>query len=78
VSEADSGRLPQPAAEESPGAPRTGDEAIDEALLKLADLSDAPLPEQHDRLAAAHQTLQAALDRSSDPGAAPPPSAQRG
>jgi hypothetical protein len=53
--------------------PRTGDEAIDEALQTLADLPEASLPEQHDRLSAVHELLQDALDRPGAP-AAPAPS----
>ena len=62
-------RSPQRGAEASSDPPQTGDGAVDEALLKLEDLSDASLPEQYERLTAAHQELQAALDRTSDPGA---------
>lgn len=72
MTEPDSDRLPQQGAEVSAGPPRTGDEAIDEALSKLADLSDASLPDQHDRLTAVHETLQTALDRPKDPGATSP------
>ncbi len=57
----------------APGAPpQTGDEAIDEALLGLADLSGAPLADQHERLTAAHETLQSALDRTDDAGGSAP------
>ena len=37
-------RSPQRGAEASGDPPRTGDEAIDEALLKLADLSEVIAP----------------------------------
>ena len=45
---------------------------IDEALKTLADLSEASLPEQHDRLTAVHEMLQDALDRPGDPGTPAP------
>ena len=45
-------------------APSTGDPAIDEALQNLRDLPSTPLAEHHDRLARAHETLHAALERS--------------
>ncbi len=44
-----------------PGA--TGDPAIDAALADLDDLDEAAVSEHHDRLARAHETLHAALDR---------------
>jgi hypothetical protein len=46
--------------------PRTGIAAVDDALLGLADLDSAPLGEHHDRLARAHEVLQAALDQGDD------------
>ena len=46
--------------------PRTGIDAVDDALLGLADLGSAPLGEHHDRLARAHEVLQAALDQGDD------------
>jgi hypothetical protein len=46
--------------------PRTGIDAVDDALLGLADLGLAPLGEHHDRLARAHEVLQAALDQGDD------------
>lgn len=46
--------------------PRTGIAAVDDALLGLADLGSAPLAEHHDRLARAHEVLQAALDQGDD------------
>jgi len=46
--------------------PRTGNDAVDDALLGLADLASAPLAEHHDRLAKAHKELQEALDREDD------------
>jgi hypothetical protein len=42
---------------------QTGNAVVDEALLGLADLTSAPLPEHHDRLAKAHEVLQDTLDR---------------
>jgi hypothetical protein len=46
--------------------PQTGNDAVDDALLGLADLESAPLAEHHDRLARAHKELQEALDREDD------------
>ena len=46
--------------------PQTGNDAVDDALLGLADLASAPLAEHHDRLAKAHKELQEALDREDD------------
>jgi len=46
--------------------PQTGNDAVDEALLGLADLPSAPLAAHHDRLAKAHKELQEALDREDD------------
>jgi hypothetical protein len=46
--------------------PRTGIASVDDALLGLADLGSAPLGEHHDRLARAHEVLQAALDHGDD------------
>jgi hypothetical protein len=43
--------------------PETGNPAVDDALLGLADLASAPLEEHHDRLAQVHAALQDALDR---------------
>jgi hypothetical protein len=63
------------------GPPPTGEAAIDDALLGLAELGSLPLDEHHDRLARAHEALQSALDAPvgelgsrpvSGPGAAPP------
>jgi hypothetical protein len=45
---------------------QTGNDAVDDALLGLADLASAPLVEHHDRLAKAHKELQEALDREDD------------
>ena len=52
--------------EQAPGddrPPRTGDAEIDSALAELDNLSSLPLTAQHDRLAAVHEHLHAALDR---------------
>jgi hypothetical protein len=46
--------------------PHTGIAAVDDALLGLAELASAPLGEHHDRLAKAHEVLQAALDQGED------------
>jgi len=46
--------------------PQTGTDAVDDALLGLAELASAPLAEHHDRLARAHKELQEALDREGD------------
>jgi hypothetical protein len=46
--------------------PQTGNDAVDDALVGLADLASAPLAEHHDRLAKAHKDLQEALDREDD------------
>jgi hypothetical protein len=42
---------------------QTGHAAIDDALGGLADLASAPLADHHDRLANAHEVLDAALHR---------------
>jgi hypothetical protein len=44
-------------------SPKTGNPAVDDALLGLADLASAPVEEHHDRLAQVHAVLQEALDR---------------
>jgi hypothetical protein len=44
-------------------SPKTGNPAVDDALLGLADLASAPVEEHHDRLAQVHAALQEALDR---------------
>lgn len=44
------------------GAPQTGEAAVDEALMGLAELSSAPLSQHHDRLAQAHERLHQALN----------------
>ena len=46
--------------------PHTGIAAVDDALLGVADLGSAPLGEHHDRLAKAHEVLQAVLDQGDD------------
>jgi hypothetical protein len=54
--------------------PATGEAAVDEALRSLADLESVPVDGHHDRLARAHEALQAALEKGSvaqhpaDPG----------
>ena len=57
VPDVDSGEAPVP--------PATGNMAVDEALGSLADLDSAPVDAHHDRLARAHEALQAALDKGS-------------
>ena len=47
--------------------PQTGDAEIDRALGELADLPSTPTSEHHDRLAAVHEVLHHALDRSDEP-----------
>ena len=47
--------------------PETGDADIDRALSELADLPSTPLSEHPDRLAAVHEVLHQALDRSDEP-----------
>lgn len=46
------------------GPQQTGNPAVDDALVGLADLESAPLAEHHDRLAKAHEVLQETLDRT--------------
>ena len=52
---------------ETPIPPATGNSAVDEALSTLVDLYSAPVDAHHDRLARAHEALQAALDQGSVP-----------
>jgi hypothetical protein len=52
------------AAENPAAVPATGDPVIDDALRGLRDLPSTPLAEHSDRLAQAHEALQAALERS--------------
>ena len=47
---------------EAPVPPATGNTAVDDALGSLVDLASAPVDTHHDRLAHAHEALQAALD----------------
>jgi hypothetical protein len=53
--------------DEVPVPPATGNSAVDQALSTLVDLDSAPVDAHHDRLARAHEALQAALDKGSDP-----------
>ena len=46
--------------------PLTGNATIDDALRGLADLASTPLPDHHDRLATAHESLHEALDPPED------------
>ena len=48
-----------------PPVPATGNAAVDDALGSLVDLDSAPVDAHHDRLARAHEALQAALDKGS-------------
>ena len=57
------------------GAPPTGEAAIDDALLGLAELRSLPLDEHYDRLARAHEALQSALDAPVETGGPPSPGA---
>ena len=50
---------------ERPDPPATGETAIDEALRSLVDLDSKPVHVHHDRLARAHEALQAALEEGS-------------
>jgi hypothetical protein len=50
---------------EAPVPPATGNTAVDDALASLVDLDSAPVDAHHDRLARAHEALQAALDKGS-------------
>lgn len=45
-----------------PAAPVTGNAQVDRAVAEVADVSDLPLAEQHERLVAAHESLHRALD----------------
>jgi hypothetical protein len=52
---------------ESLDPPATGDIAVDDALRTLADLESTPVDGHYDRLARAHESLQAALEKGSVP-----------
>lgn len=43
------------------GLPMTGEAAVDDALLGLTELASTPLPDRHDQLARAHESLHDAL-----------------
>lgn len=43
------------------GPPKTGEAAVDDALRGLTELGSTPLPEHHERLAWAHESLHDAL-----------------
>ena len=51
--------------------PMTGQVAVDEALLGLAELASTPLPDHHDQLARAHERLHDALHTDTGNGPAP-------
>lgn len=53
------------------GLPMTGEAAVDDALLGLAELSSTPLPDHHDRLARAHESLHDALHTDTPNGPTP-------
>jgi hypothetical protein len=57
--------MSEPVVDEGP--PQTGDAEVDAALQELADLSERPLAEHHDRLARVHEVLHGALDRREAP-----------
>ena len=63
MTEPDQGELDD--LEQHPGInpPQTGHAQIDDAVRGLADLDSAPLADQHDRLAKAHEELDEALHR---------------
>lgn len=46
----------------SSGIPTTGQPAVDSALASLQGLESEPLADHHDRLAAVHEELHAALN----------------
>ena len=65
--------VPDVGSGEPPVPPATGNTAVDDALGSLVDLDSAPVDAHHDRLARAHEALQAALDAGAssqdpDPG----------
>lgn len=45
----------------------TGNDEVDAALGRLADLDDADLADHHERLSAAHEALHGVLDEATDP-----------
>ena len=49
------------------GPPLTGDAAIDDTLIGLAELASVPLHEHEQHLGLAHQALQDALERTDQP-----------
>ena len=49
--------------------PATGDPTIDQALGRLAELTELPVAEHHDRLAQAHAVLDQVLGREGTDGA---------
>jgi hypothetical protein len=66
VTEPNQGQLDDLEPDPATNPPQTGDAAIDDAMLGLADLTSAPLSDHHDRLAQAHEVLHEALDRPDD------------
>jgi hypothetical protein len=66
VTERNQGQLGDLEPDPATSPPDTGHAAIDDALLRLADLASAPLSDHHDRLEKAHEVLHEALDRPGD------------
>jgi hypothetical protein len=64
VTDQDHGQLED--SEPATSLPQTGNATVDDALLRLTDLSSLPLAEHHDRLTRAHEALHEALDRGED------------
>ena len=56
-----------------PAPPDTGNPVIDEALRGLADLTDVPVGQHHDRLQRVQDILQEVLESSRDGGRAGAP-----
>lgn len=64
---------PATTAPSTPAPPTTGMAAVDAALAEVADLSQVPLDEHHDRLQAAQEVLARVLETSRDQLQAPIP-----
>jgi hypothetical protein len=63
MTEPDQGQLDDLEPDPATSPPQTGHAQIDDALRGIADLASAPLADHHDRLAKAHEVLDAALHR---------------
>jgi hypothetical protein len=63
MTEPEQGHLDDREPDSAASPSQTGHAAIDDALSGLADLASAPLADHHDRLANAHEVLDAALHR---------------